>query len=950
MLYLGLMICSMLSIQNLSLDFYPQIESRKILIETEYIGSDAETVRELITIPIENACLAIQDRKDITSISKDGLSLVQIEFHFGTDMDVALLKTKEIIDSASELLPYGCKKSSVQLVDGSKKYFLFSITDDKDNLIKNRFFAEDTLRQELLRTKGVSEVSIIGGEEEEIQIIVDGSNLFHHSLNLRDVASSYNLTNFEFPIGSINEGENTYQIKMISRLKSEKQIGEIPVSHNIESGSVKIKDLGAIQKGIKDRKSFVLMNGKERVLVSVKYGAGANPIKVSKDIKKLLQNINVGQKNEYHFDILEDPTNELKKDLNDMLCQSAAGITITFIFLLLCFKSFVLALSVIISIPVCIILTLASLNLTGNTLNQISISGLTLGIGLIVDCSVIVVERLVYSSKISVWGNNVISSNCGSTATTIISFSPVLMIEGPIKEMFSSLSIAVISCVFFSFMVSFTLTVALIKLMDYKKTNVCYDKNYHKLVELCQSFLAHSTKTPVFSIVMVLFPIIFGFILIKFQNFKLDGNDRSEKLTMLMEFPDNISTEYLYKTGKELNNLFKEGKFMNKAVIKYDGNPSNSEITLNSLNSRYLEIILYTKKMNRHKLLKKFEELFDGPEFSIDLSANDTILKSLNGSLGRYVLFEENPNQLRNKSAQLKSLYECRLQPDEQSEIIEFKPNFEMFTKTGLSSEYVSSLVYDYFSGIDLNPMEIDSIKIPVRAIVKKENLELEEFINTIYLQTEQTHIPLISLGTLEKVKKDRIYYRENKMDAKILNPLSDDDCMFPEEFEILDRDKKQKSYLVREFLVLIFFISILIYIFLGILFNSFSLPLLVCVSMVLSIPGSLISLLMFKYCFDLNALIALVVLMGLSANNSIILIEAIKGKDFISKDEIIYSCSNRISSLLITNGTTILSLLPFIFHSTISISIIGGLIYSLVINIILIPSMLIMKKSDIKK
>ena len=334
MIYLGLLVISLFAIRNIKVDSYPEIQSRKILIETEFCNADAVMVREMVTIPLENTCLLLQNHKSISSISKDGISIVQIEFHHGTNMELALLNTKEVVDSVYNGLPYGCKKSTVKIIEEPDNFLIFALNKTYSGNLEVNQFMEKMVIPNLLRIKGVYDVVYYGGDVKEIQIQLDSEKLNQRKLTLQDIAEVCNLSNCDFSVGTISEGSNIHQVKVNGKIDDYRDWGKIIVKHDLEGGTIRINDLGIVKTEFKKRKNFASYDGKDCVLVTIKLNNDENPLKTSKKIKEQLncfQKMNGGL---YTFEIVANTTENMLLEIYKLLLQGLFGITVTFLFLL----------------------------------------------------------------------------------------------------------------------------------------------------------------------------------------------------------------------------------------------------------------------------------------------------------------------------------------------------------------------------------------------------------------------------------------------------------------------------------------------------------------------------------------------------------------------------------------------------------------------------------------
>lgn len=933
MIYSGLLVLSLFISRNIKLDFYPKMEARKILIETEFYNADASTVREMVTIPLENACLLLQDHKAISSISKDGKSTIQVECHYGTDMELAFLKAKETVDSAYNSLPYGCKKSTVKIAEDPDNCFVFSF--EKISGVDHNAFLEKILIPDLLRIKGVYEVDFYGNDEKDIQIQLNKEKLEQRKLTLREVADACNLSNCDFPVGTITEGSDLHQVKVNGKINDYRDFENIILSHDLNGGTLRIKDLGNVECKNRDRKNFASFDGKDCVLVKIKINNEENPLKTSKKIKeqlKLLQNMNEGL---YSFSIIQDSTEVLLKEIKKLAIQGAAGMTITFLCLLFFFRSTVLASAITLTVPLCIVFSIAILTITGNSLNIISLSGLTIGIGLIVDCSSVVAVQIVNASDIEKSARTIKLSNLGSTATTIISFVPVFFINGPIKEMFSCLSVAIICCIVFSYAASTSITVSLFILMrkqgkDFKVLNLT------GIEERLKKSLLKLKEKPLLAILMVTSVLLLGIFAFSDLTFVMNAARKTDYARIIIPFPSNVTADYIqkksidiYEEMKSIPNL--KGVLMTGGTIK-----ESEELSEEHFYDNGLEIELFFNTMNISEIEKELKGKLKMENCKISCSKNKIDIIN-NYPLGFHYIQGESLYDLENKMLILKNNFNFDFSPNEKNAEWEFIPSIEKLSKCGISSEYLSGYITDYVEGISINPIKENGFERSVKVMFKNQGQNITDLVNHINVFIDEKPIPVSGFGTISSKVKDVAYYREGRKDAMLVK-LKEDTDLHKFKEEIIDRRKTDASLMIRAFSMLIALVFCLIYFFIGMLFESYRIPLIVSLFMLSAVPGAAIGLKVFNYSFDFNAMVSFVILLGLSANNTILILEKLVKESSVTVNSAINICCKLVSTLLITNGTTIFSLVPFVLTSSIAVSVIGGLLSSLILNLILIP------------
>ncbi len=942
MIYTGLLTVSLFFLRNLKVNFNPTMESRKIQVETEFNNADASTIREMVTIALENALTTLHNHKTISSISKDGISIVQIEFNYGNDMELSLLKTREIVDSVFNQLPYGCNKSKVTKIERSEEFFVFAVNAKNNANPYTKNFVERFLLNDLLRIKGVTNVLIYGGDTEEIHIYLDSEKIVQRKLTIDDVAKSCNLSNCEYPIGTINDGLNLIQVKVNGRLNTIEELENIIIQHDSTRGTVRLKDVGIIKKELQRRKSFATIDGNDTLLVYVKFSDDENPLKTSKKIRRLLSHYNEIKCGYLSFETINDSSSFLLDEIIKLILQGSAGICITFICLWIFFRTAVLAFAVSISIPICIIFTLAILNITGNTLNSVTLSGLTLGIGLIIDCSAIVTEKIIHSENIVKSSHKIKLSNIGATVTTVLAFTPVFFIGGPIKDFFSGLSIVIISCVIFSYLVSCSITISILTIIASKRK--LHDVNVSCLNKKYGLYLKKSFDKSYLVIASIIIFIGAGIVGFKRMNYEFNSITHTNCATLYYNFPENITINYMQSKANEIFKTLKQIPCINKITMIGGEEKDTTEFSINSLYKNMLKIELHFNKIKIADLKNIFHEANLDSVFKINYSAN-RFKGFYDYPLNAFYIKDNSVEKLNACKKRLEEKMKVNFVPDENKYEFEFHPSIEKLSKLSVSQDYISNCINEYIEGVKINSVIEDDTEKDCHIYIQNKEENIMNVLNTMYIFSGNTPVPIISLGEITKVKKENVFYRENRKDVKIIE-TNDFDCFKLNE-EISDRRVEDKNQFSKDFFYITILICLLIYFFIGMLFDSYSIPFYVCLTMVLSIPGSIIFLLVFGYSLDYNTVISWIILIGLSANNSILLFESILQNAKLNEGNIIESSTKVLGAIFITNSTTIFSIIPFVFSSSISVSIIGGLLCSIPFHLFIIP--LIVKKGITK-
>ncbi|MCQ2600817.1 MAG: efflux RND transporter permease subunit [Treponema sp.] len=937
MYFILLTILGIICLTTISMDFLPRIKEHTLLVSTVYPGMSAEQMREIITIPVETSFSSLRGLKTISSVTRDNCCFVKIELHNNVNINNALIDSRQIIDQLENQLPQDCIKPEVDIYNSDKNLILkLAITSNNKTIPEIRKLAETELKHSLQVANGIGHISIIGGYEDQIQITYDPFKL--HSLNLTPdyISTAIINTNYEFPAGLIKDVNNEYILKTSALFKNIEDINNVKLL--VSDSILNLEELAKPVFFHSNMNTFCFINSKECISLSIKKKNNANPIKTINDIKKILA-VFSSNHDDIDISIIQDTSIEIRHSIFSVLFSALLSTIITFLVIYYFFRNKIISVILSLPIPLCILFTFICLKSLNHSINLFSLSGISISIGMLVDASIVVLENIISNqsnisndSKIYNAVIQVKSSTINSVLTTIIVFTPFFFIPGNFGELFSDLSISVITSIFLSGIISLTLVPACYKQFIYSNQN--YNSNIFiisKLENRYRIILNHLLDTNKCKIYLALF--IISFLCIPLAIFT--KKEFSPKITSLIhyftiELPPNQTMTKSQKQVKEIILNFTE-KFPDCTIYTVAGlEPSDFENLADVKSNPYN--VTFTIILPQKDRLKNIINFFNDQNFIYQhTEAKDFMAKSLDLSSSH--------------------IYSCNT----LDEIYAFSkitpdaiPNFKMKEYTfipdqiklehyKIPSSYISNYAYNYLEGIECGTLKKENKDIPI--ILKPES-KFNSY-NSIFIPINNQTIPLSTLGKFQTSEKDKIYFRYNRKDSKIINN--------PSQTQNLISPSKEKIYeLLTSSILLIIFILILLYCLLGAQLESFTTPLILLVSILPGFTGSLLSLIATRNSLNLNSLLSLIVLSGISINNSIILLESVSLYKKISKLKFVKILSSRLKPILITTITSILSLLPFMFiktrnnsQSSMAIALCGGLLSSVISSLLFIPILL---------
>ncbi|MDD5015673.1 MAG: efflux RND transporter permease subunit, partial [Atribacterota bacterium] len=394
MLFIGLILIGLISFQNLGLDLMPDLSFPMSAIMVSYSGVAPQEIENMITIPLEEAVGTIQGVKKISSYSREGSSLVLMEFNWGTDMDVSALNIREKIDQVKGLLPDGASDPIVFKFDPSMMPILaLGIYSEEKDLQKLQGYAEDILKPRLERLEEVASVSISGGLSREILVSIDNEKLRSNQLSFSQVTAALAGENVNLPAGTLKEGTINFLIRTLGRFESIQDIEEILIS-NIRGNKIYLGDIAKVGDTFKERNSITYVNGKPGIMVSIQKESGKNTVTVAKRVFTELATIQKLLPDDISIIPVFDSSEFIKKTISQVGWSLLYGAILAVLVLFFFLGNLSSTLIIGVAIPISLIFTFALFYFYHLTLNMMTLGGLALGVGMMVDNSIVVLENI----------------------------------------------------------------------------------------------------------------------------------------------------------------------------------------------------------------------------------------------------------------------------------------------------------------------------------------------------------------------------------------------------------------------------------------------------------------------------------------------------------------------------------------------------------------------------
>ncbi|MBN2246686.1 MAG: efflux RND transporter permease subunit [Candidatus Aminicenantes bacterium] len=462
MFFLAVVLLGFVSLRELSVDLLPDINYPRLSVITQYNGVAPEEIETLITQPLEAAVSRIPGIRRVESVSKEDVSYMTLEFAWGTDMDFAMLHTRENLDSA--LLPDDVEDPTIIPLDPASKPIMVLSVSGARSLLELKEFSEELIKPRLEQIDGIGSAEIAGGVEREIQVEVDPRLMTLYGLSIDEIAGRISAFNRNLQGGSIRKGRFKYALRIVGEYEVVGEIEEINLKTTESGGVIRLKDVAKVRDSIKERQGITRLNGEESIGILVRKESGANTVEVTKlarEVMDEIRNENAGIK----IMMVSEQAKYIESAISSVLNSILLGGILAFFVLFLFLQDLKTPVLIAVVIPISIIATFNLLFYRDITLNIMSLGGLALGVGMLVDNSIVVSESIFRHRTLGkaleeaafIGTKEVGMAVTASTLTTVSVFLPVIYVHGVAGQLFKDQALTVTFALISSLVVSLTL-------------------------------------------------------------------------------------------------------------------------------------------------------------------------------------------------------------------------------------------------------------------------------------------------------------------------------------------------------------------------------------------------------------------------------------------------------------------------------------------------------------
>ena len=435
--FVAVAIMGLFSLTKLPIDLFPDIETNTIMVMTAYPGASAADIENNLTRPLENALNAVSDLKHISSESKENISLITLEFEFGEDIDVLTNDVRDKLDMVKSELPDDAENPIIFKFSADMIPIMMLSVQANESMPALYKILDDNVASPLARISGVGSVSISGAPEREIQIYVDPVKLEAYNLSIEAISSIIGAENRNIPGGTFDIGSETYSLRVQGEFSDAAQMNDIVVG-NFGGKAIYLRDVAVVHDSIEERAQETYNNGVQGAMIIVQKQSGANSVEISKSVMEALPKLQKNLPSDVKLGVIVDTSDNIRNTIGTLEETVVLALLFVSLVVFLFLGRWRATLIIVITIPISLVASFIYLAATGNSLNIISLSSLSIAIGMVVDDAIVVLENVTNHiergsepRQAAIHGTNEVGlSVVASTLTLIAVFFPLTMVTG----------------------------------------------------------------------------------------------------------------------------------------------------------------------------------------------------------------------------------------------------------------------------------------------------------------------------------------------------------------------------------------------------------------------------------------------------------------------------------------------------------------------------------------
>ena len=990
MVFLMLIVVGIVSFRSLPIDLLPKVEFTQLTVRVGYPNVGPEEVEQIITDRIENAVAGLPNLERVTSQSEEGSSRVRLEFARGTSIDEAANDLRAALDGLRDDLPVEASAPRVFKLDLDRvEVVSLAVTSTRDLEEVTRLL-EDELARRFEQIPGVGAIDIRGGVYREIRVELDRDRLQATGLTALDVERALARENVTLPTGTVKSGFDDLYIRSLGEYRSLEEIA-LTVVATPGGRPVRVRDIGEVRDAYEDVRYLVEMNGVPSISLGIQKQSGGNTVEVARAVRHEAELINQ-ERDDIQLTVVVDQSDFIRQSIGNVQRSAIWGSFLAIGVLYLFLRNRSSTLIITLAIPISVIATFALLFFGGQTLNQMTFGGLALGVGLIVDSAIVVLESIVRKREeedlpppeaARTGTRDVAGAITASTLTTCVIFVPVVFTRTTTGALFQALALVVVFALICSLFVALTLVPMLASRFLHLPPREELERSpHHRLQHRLESWytdrlrFAMRHRGRVFALTgLALALAIAAWPLIPVELAPQTEADEID-IQLEMERGTNIAVARAYTDELEdrVRAVVPAGD-VRLFSTEIRGDNAAVELKLESQNQRQLASSELADLVRR-----EVDGRVPGGLLEVEAQQGLWMLNRVFSSGGGSDALELELRgweldradriaaDMRRRMEAVPGVTDVRVSRREGRPEERLILDRERISELGLSVREVGQTLLANVAGIEAGRYREAGYEFPITVRLRRQDRQISQDLDGVTLRTPQGAV--VALSSLVERQRGRGPVEIDRVDgqrvtyvtANLESGVALGDAVegvraalagleLPSGFTILYGGQYEEQIAARrDFTIAIIMALVLVYMLMAAQFERFFDPLIVMLAVPMALIGVVPTLLLTGTTLNIQSVMGLVMLIGIVVNNAIVLVDAInllrRERQMGAADAIIEAGRLRLRPILITTATTVLGLVPLALglgvggeiQASLARVVIGGLLASTLVTLILIP------------
>ena len=993
-------------LQNLRLNLYPDVSFPTITVYTSYEGVAPEDIETLVTRPIEESVGSISGIRRIRSLSSQGASVVKLNFNWGTDLYEAENDVRKQLGFVERSIPDDAQSPLVFSYDPNQEpIVVLTLTSNARSPRDLRTYANQILEQRIERVNGIASVETSGGLERQINVTIDNEKMRLYDITIAEIAAKLAQENIQVPAGQLSEGNTIYSLRTIGEFKNIDQIRNTIITVR-EGQALLLKDIAVVDDGIAQPIGNVHIDGEDGVILNVYRQSDANVVSAATDVIESLDDIKRSLPQDVQIKVLTNKAEFIQQSIQNLLLTGIQAVILVVLILLAFLRSGRSALIIAISIPVSIITTFMVMDFADLSLNIISLSGLTLAVGMVVDDAVVVLENIFRFREdgadrktASIMGaREVAVPVVVSTLTTLVVFLPILFVPGIAGFLFRDLALTISFSLTVSSLVALTLIPMMTSLFfreektNFEATNklaVILSNLLEKLEDQYRFLLNRLIQRS--GLVVFAALLLFGATLPIFYQLGGEFFPRVDEnaFTLEVQREPGVNLFELERSIRQVESIIQQQVPEARLVVADYGDKEGVEGADNPGGYRgTIRVELVGQKERKRGQFEITQSLLGSLEQVPGVQIKELIIDPLSpdGENGLMVqifgydpeLKKELTEGVKERLSSIEGVVNLFSSSDQGRPELRLIMDRERISRVGMNTNQVASAVSDAVKGNVATSFVDQGVEFEVLVELdpkdKSETLDL----SNIQIQTPAAGwMPLKNLARLERytgptnvmrINQERVTEITAELAGTDLKAASDQARLLLDQVDWPDGYRYELAGTAEEqaesfgFLLLAFAIAgILTYMVMASQFESLVEPFIIIFTIPLALTGVLLMLWASGTSISVTSMVGLILLTGIVVNNGIVMIDYIKilqARGMERSQAIVTGAVRRLRPILMTAFTTILSMVPLALEigsgsetwSPMARTVIGGLTMSTLLMLFVVPCLYLIINSGVER